>query len=149
LLGAGEEERGGVAEITAARGEAGQSGAKDKKAQKEAFRKKAKLINDHFGSQKGRGHGITENDEAKGVENRTVPLEAATLYVLNDWVKEQNLVPKEKKSWDTMRARWTAKGITKKERDWMEAKSLLEILQRMPVFVMQNGGVYYSKTTLL
>jgi hypothetical protein len=61
-----------------------------------------------------------------------VPLEAATLYVLNDWVKEHKLVPKEKESWDAMRARWTTEGIPKKERDRMEAKSLLEILQCKP-----------------
>jgi hypothetical protein len=48
-----------------------------------------------------------------------------------------------------MRARWMAEGIPKKERHRMEAKSLLEILQCMPVFVMQNGGVYYSETMLL
>jgi hypothetical protein len=147
LLGVGEEERGGVAGITAAREEAGQSLAEDKKAQKKAFRKKAKLMNDLFGP--GRGHGITENNEAKGVQNRTVPLEVATLYVLNDWVKEQNLVLKEKESWDAMRARWTAEGIPKKERDRMEAKSLLEILQCMPVFMMQNGGAYYFEMMLL
>jgi hypothetical protein len=149
LLGAGEEETGGVAGISAVGEEAGQSGAQDDKAQKAAFRKKAKLINDLFGPQKGRGHGITGNNTARGVQNRTVPLEAATLYVLNDWVKEQNLVPKEKESWDPMRARWMAEGIPKKERDRMEAKSLLEILQCMPVFVMQNRGVNYSETMLL
>jgi hypothetical protein len=75
----------------------------------------------------------------RGVQNRTVPLKAATLYVLNNWVKEQNLVPKEKESWDALRAKWMAEGIPKKERDRMEAKNLLGILQCMPVFVMQNG----------
>jgi hypothetical protein len=48
-----------------------------------------------------------------------------------------------------MRAKWMAEGILKKERDRMEAKNLLEILQCMPVFLMQNGGVYYSETMLL
>jgi hypothetical protein len=66
LLGVGEEERGGVAGITAAWEEAGLSGDDDEKAQKEAFRKKAKLINDLLDPQKGRGHDITENNEAKG-----------------------------------------------------------------------------------
>jgi hypothetical protein len=44
-----------------------------------------------------------------------------------------------------MRARWTAEGIPKKETDRMEAKSLLEILQCMPVFVMQNGESITSR----
>jgi hypothetical protein len=148
LLGAGEEETRGLAGISAAEEEAGQSSAQDEKAQKAAFRSKAKLINDLFGPQKGRGHGIPENNTVRGVQNWTVPLEATTLYVLNDWMKEQNLVSKENESWDALRAKWMAEGIPKKERDRMEAKNLLEILQCMPVFVMQNGGVYYSETML-
>jgi hypothetical protein len=146
----GERREGGCSRNHGRTGGGGPVGGQRRKGPKpEAFRKYAKLINDLFGPQKGRGHGITENNEAKGVQNRTVSLEAATLYVLNDWVKEQKLVLKEKESWDAMRARWTAEGIPKKERDRMEAKSLLEILQCMPVFVMQNGGVYYFKTMLL
>jgi hypothetical protein len=148
LLGAGEEETGGLAGILAAGEEVGQLSAQDEKAQKAAFHSKAKLIDDLFGPQKGRGHGITENNTVRGVQNRTVPLEAATLYVLNDWVKEQNLVPKEKELWDALRAKWMAEGIPKKERDRMEAKNFLEILQCMPVLMMQNGGVYYSETML-
>jgi hypothetical protein len=87
LLGAGEEETGVLAGISAAEEEADQSSAQDEKAQKAAFRSKAKLINDLFGPRKGRGHGITGNNTVRGVQNRTVPLESATLYVLNDWVK--------------------------------------------------------------
>jgi hypothetical protein len=125
LLGAGEEETGGLAGILAAGEEAGQSGAQDEKAQKAALRKKAKLINDLFGPQKGRGHGITENNTVRGIQNRTVPLEAATLYVLNDWVKEQNLVSKEKESWDAMRAKWMAEGFRRtKETGWRPRISL-------------------------
>jgi hypothetical protein len=47
-----------------------------------------------------------------------------------------------------MRAKWMAEGIVKKERARMEVKNLLEILQCMPVFVMQNGGAHYSETML-
>jgi hypothetical protein len=73
LLGAGEEETGGLAGISAAGEEAGQSGAQDEKAQKAALCKKAKLVNDlsGFGPQKGRGHGITENNTVRGIQNRT------------------------------------------------------------------------------
>jgi hypothetical protein len=46
-------------------------------------------------------------------------------------------------------AKWMAEEDLKKERDRMEAKNLPEILQCMPVFVMQNGGVYSSETMLL
>jgi hypothetical protein len=138
LLGMEQAETGALAGGSAAGDEAGQSGAQ---ANKELLCKKAKALNDLFGPAKGRGHGITLNNEGRGVVNRTVPLEAATLYALNDWVTQQNLVPKQKESWDALRAKWTAKGIPKNERDRMEAKSLLESLQCMPVFVMQNGGV--------
>jgi hypothetical protein len=72
-----------------------------------------------------------------------VPLDSTTLYVLNDWVREHNLVPKEKETWRTLRAKWTAQGISKKERDRLEAKNFCDILQCMPVCVMQNRGVYY------
>lgn len=144
LLGMEQGDQGALAEGSAAGEEAGQSAQEDKKL----LRKTAKALNDLFGPQKGRGHGITLNNEARGVVNRTVPLEAATLYVLNVWVKEQDLVPKEKESWKALREKWMAEGIRKAERDRMEAKNLLDILQCMPVFVMQNGGVYYSETML-
>jgi hypothetical protein len=133
LLGMEQGEIGALAGGSAAGEEAGQSGAE---ADKELLCKKAKAINDLFGPAKGRGHGITLNNEGRGIVNRTVPLEAATLFVLNDWVTHQNLVPRQKELWDALRAKWAAEGIPKTERDRMEAKNLLEILQCMPVFVM-------------
>ena len=121
----------------------------------DVYYKRCKLINDLFGSQKGRGHGVLReappDTRFKGLEGKTVSLEDATVYVFNEWCVKQEWVSASiaKKSWKQLREEWKGEGLGETEQLRREGEAMQQMLRGLPVFVFKGlPGAYYSETQL-
>lgn len=85
-----------------------------------------------------------------GQEGRTVSLEDATLYVLNARMvqEEWTAPPLHVIDWKQQRKQWSKEGLSEAAQQEMEVETVAEVLRKLPVFVLEGLGPYYSATQL-
>ncbi|GAQ92407.1 histone H3 [Klebsormidium nitens] len=102
-----------------------------------------------------RGQGVLNEAPADsrwgaGPEGRTVSLEDATLYVLTARMEQEEWVspPLHVIDWRSQRKQWSKEGLSEAAQQEMEVETVAAVLRKLPVFVLEGLGPYYSATQL-
>ncbi|GAQ89159.1 histone H3 [Klebsormidium nitens] len=102
-----------------------------------------------------RGQGVLNGAPADsrwgaGQEGRTAFLEDAILYVLNARMEQEEWVspPLHVIDWKTQRKQWSNEGLSEAAHQEMEVETVVAMLRKLPVFVLEGLGPYYSATQL-
>ncbi|GAQ90780.1 hypothetical protein KFL_006840030 [Klebsormidium nitens] len=122
---------------------------------KEKWYSRCKLINDLFGAQKARGHGVLQppvsGSKYQGLEGRTVSIEDATVYVFNEWLERGTWAETsiQMQTWKEQREAWASEGLSTADQLRREGEAMADMVRALPVFVVRGlSGAYYSETQL-
>jgi hypothetical protein len=133
---------------------AGTGDSKKSESQLEERKSHVKNLNNLFGDQEGRGHGVAREPKpdskwVRGVKGRTVPIEDAILWIFNEWIDRNKLAERPINNWEQQRKIWASEGADEGLRIKSEAEMVAKMVSSLPVFVLKNLGMYYSGNMLM
>jgi hypothetical protein len=133
---------------------AGTGDSKESESQLNERKRHVRNLNNLFGDQEGRGHGVVRKPEpdsnwGRGVEGRTIPVKDATLWAFNEWIDQNKLVERPIKNWEQQRKIWASEGADEELQIKSKAEMVAEMVSSLSHFGLKNLGTYYSGNMLM